>query len=138
MIDLVTDFNAKNTQITDEQKAFGFDVKTNISIKVGLLESLSSPTETKLINKEPFVDIIESNENIKLIALIPGIKKENINTSIKDGFIEVRIHKGESLIYRCIPCNVKPNHITITSFTYNNSVLEIIFKKGDTYGNSKR
>jgi HSP20 family protein len=131
LIELVADPNTENKQITDNQKIMGFDVHTNISIKVGLLESLSTPNENKLTNKEPLVDVFESDDNIKLVALIPGIKKEDISTIVSNGFIEVRIRKGESEISRNIPCNVKPNQIVITSFTYNNSVLEIVFKKGD-------
>lgn len=133
LIELAVDPNTKNKHITDNQKIIGFDVHTDISIKVGILESLNTPNENKMTNKEPLVDVFESDENIKIIALIPGIKKEDIKTSINDGFIEIKIQKGDTLIHRNVPCNVKPKQVTITSFTYNNSVLEIVFKKGDAW-----
>ena len=106
-----------------------FDVTTNISIRLGLLESLGPLSYDKLKDNEPLVDILEDDNNIKIIAMIPGIKKEDIETDVRDGFIDIKIRKGNDLIHRTIACNVKPNQVTIKSLSYNNSVLEIVFSK---------
>ena len=118
-------------QITGSGKIMGFDVSTNVSIKVGLLESLGQPSSGALPGNE-LLDVFENDDSVKLVALIPGIEKEDIETNVSDGFIEVKIRKGGSSFCRSIPCDVRPDSITVDSVTCNNSVLEIVFKKGDT------
>jgi HSP20 family molecular chaperone IbpA len=136
LLGLVAESGTNNKQITDNSKILGFDVLTNISINVGLAEFLNLPQHNDLSDKE-LLDVFENDDHIKLVALIPGIKKEDIETNVSDGFIEVKIKKGDSVFYRNIPCNVKPNQIKISSFTCNNSVLEIVFKKGGTDADSR-
>lgn len=124
---LVADADTASRNLTSKQKISGLDVSANISIKVGLLESLNPNHE--LASKDPLVDVFSSDENIKLVALITGIQKEDIETNVRDGFIEVKIRKGDSIFYRNIPCDVLPDKISVKSVAYNNSVLEIVFKK---------
>lgn len=124
---LVADAGTASRNLTSGQKVAGFDVSANISIKVGLLESLNPNPE--LASKDPLVDVFSSDEDIKLVALITGIQKEDIETNVHDGFIEVKIRKGDSIFYRNIPCDVRPDKISVKSVAYNNSVLEMVFKK---------
>ncbi|TBR11029.1 MAG: Hsp20/alpha crystallin family protein [Candidatus Nitrosotenuis sp.] len=135
LMTLVMDAGTANKHLTNNQKITGLGVSANISIKVGLLESLSQ-NYGELANKDPLVDVFTNDDGIKLIALMPGIKKEDVEINMREGFIEVKIRKGDSLLYRNIPCNVRPDKIVVKSVAYNNSVLEIVFKKGDEIGSS--
>lgn len=114
--------------INRKSSNMGFDVTTNLSIRFGLIESLGAGYEPKAL--EPLVDVLEDTDSIKVIALVPGIKKEDIETLVRDGFIDVKIRKGGQTIHKNIPCDVAPNQVDIKSFSYNNSVLEIVFSKG--------
>lgn len=120
----------ENKPITINRKSsnMGFDITATLSARFGLLESLGTDYKPKTI--EPLVDVLEDNSSIKVIVLVPGIKKEDIETSMRNGFIDVKIRRGDQIIHKNIPCNVPPNQIAIKSFRYNNSVLEIIFSKG--------
>lgn len=120
----------ENKPITINRKSsnIGFDITTNLSVQFGLLESLGVDRTPKII--EPLVDVLEDDSSIKVIALVPGIKKEDIETLMRDGFIDVKIRRGDQTIHKNIPCNVPPNQVTIMSFRCNNSVLEIVFNKG--------
>jgi HSP20 family molecular chaperone IbpA len=122
---------AENKPLTIRYKSsnMGFDVTTNLSIRLGLLESLGSPSYDLQKYREPLIDVIEDDDYIKIIVMIPGIKKEDIETNTRQGFIDIKIKKGEDLISKSIPCNVKPNQLDIKSVSYNNSVLEIVFSK---------
>src|SRR5574337_550735 len=77
---------------------------------------------------EPLVDVIESKESICVIAVFPGIKKEDVHYSIKDDHLELEIFKGR-MYRKSIPCSIKPDEISVKSTTINNSVLEIVFSK---------
>ena len=107
----------------------GFDITTNLSISLGLLDSLATPRYDLQMQREPLVDVIEDDDRVKIIAMIPGIKKEDIETNIRQGFIDIKIRKGTDIFSKSIPCNVKPNQIGIKSISYNNSVLEMVFSK---------
>jgi HSP20 family molecular chaperone IbpA len=114
--------------INRKSSHMGFDITTNLSVRFGLLKSIGADPDSHAI--EPLVDVLEDDFSIKVIALVPGIKKEDIDTSIHDGFIDVTIRQRVNTIHKSIPCNVPPSQIAIKSFRYNNSVLEIIFGKG--------
>lgn len=122
----------ENKPITIRHKAshIGFDMRVDLSIHLGILES--SIQDYGLQTTEPLIDVIEDDTHIKIIAQIPGIKKENITTLINDRHIDIRIKKDDNdIIYHNVPCNVAPDLVMIQSLRHNNSVLEIIFSKGD-------
>lgn len=129
LLESVEKSGTNGKRITGNSKIMGLDVSTNISIRVGLLESLNPPTRNDLPGNE-LLDVFENDDSIKLVAIIPGIEKGDIETNVIDGFIEVKIRKGGSTLCRNIPCNVMPDRVTVDSLTCNNSVLEIVFKKG--------
>jgi HSP20 family molecular chaperone IbpA len=122
---------AENKPVTIRYKSsnMGFDVTTNLSIRLGLLESLGPPKYDLQKYREPLIDVLENDDYIKIIVMIPGIKKEDIETNTRQGFIDIKIKKGEDLISKSIPCDVKPNQLDIKSISYNNSVLEMVFSK---------
>lgn len=130
LLESVGESDIDGKKITGNGKMMGLDVSTNLSIRVGLLESLNQPSRNELPGND-LLDVFDNDDNVKLVALIPGIEKEDIMTNVSDGFIEVKIRRGNSTFCKNIQCNVKPNQIGIASMTCNNSVLEIIFKKGD-------
>ena len=78
---------------------------------------------------EPLVDVIGDKNTLKVMALLPGVKKEDVSYDVVDGMIKLKITKGGKAFYKEIPCDVNPSKISVLSTTINNSVLEIIFKK---------
>ncbi len=130
MLARVSESLEENKPIIINRKSsnMGFDITANLSVKFGLLESLGADYGQH--TTEPLVDVLEDNSGIKIIAIVPGIKKDDIETLIRDGFIDVKIRKGDQTICKTIPCDVPPSRVAIKSFIYNNSVLEIVFSKG--------
>ena len=78
---------------------------------------------------EPLVDVIGDKNTLKVMALLPGVKKEDVSYDVVDGMKKLKITKGGKAFYKEIPCDVNPSKISVLSTTINNSVLEIIFKK---------
>ena len=119
-------------QICSHTVAGLLDVRMNISV-LGFDDLFHEvprrPIYPQLDKSEPSIDIIEDKETLKIIAHFPGLKKEDVSFEIKNGAIELEIKKNEYIKRTSIPCDIKPNKVSVDSTTYNNSVLEIIFKK---------
>jgi len=110
-------------------------ISLNFSTKTSFLEdSLRnnikvSPPSPFIENSEPLIDVLESPDSLKIVALLPGVRKEDISFDLKEGFFELEIKKGGQFFSKKIPCEVRPAEIITKSVNYNNSILEIIFKK---------
>ncbi|MDC8438385.1 MAG: hypothetical protein LV468_05215, partial [Candidatus Nitrosotenuis sp.] len=98
----------------------------NLSISIGILESLMG---RQIREDEPLVDVLEDDRTVKIVALIPGVKKEDVDVLVYSGSVDIRIRKEGRWIHKNIPCNIVPNQVSIRSIMCNNSVLEITFDK---------
>jgi HSP20 family molecular chaperone IbpA len=81
------------------------------------------------LEQDPLIDIFEDKKSLKIVALLPGIKKDEVSLNVGDGFVELEIRKGSQVYRKMIPCNVKPSNVSIKSTAYNNSILEMVFNK---------
>lgn len=119
---------------SNQQTSFGglLDARINISI-FGFDDLFENPQRRKIhprFNKtESLIDVIENKENVRIIAHFPGLKKEDIGFEVEDGAIHLRINENGRSRHASIPCDIRPDRVLLTSTTYNNSILEIIFKK---------
>lgn len=122
---------------------------TSVSVLDGILDITFNVTSSNLLSdqensyrksqpmfphpqippSEPLVDVYESHDKVKIIAVLPGIRKDDVKYYIRNGFIEVAVVVNQRPFVTSIPCNVTPSSIEKKSSTYNNSVLEITFKK---------
>ncbi|MCL4385678.1 MAG: Hsp20/alpha crystallin family protein [Cyanobacteria bacterium] len=78
--------------------------------------------------REPLVDIIEKENEVVIIAEIPGVSKENIKIEIN----QKRLHIDAKDHNRNYSKDIKLNTLidtTPTSIQFKNGVLEIIFSK---------
>jgi HSP20 family protein len=78
--------------------------------------------------REPTVDVMQDEKQIKVIAELPGVKKEDILVSTKEDSLTLRV-EGETRKYFKeveLPTEVEPNS---AKATYVNGVLEITLNK---------
>ena len=78
---------------------------------------------------EPIIDVLDNPDSLKIIAHLPGVRKEDVSFNLKEGMVELEIKKSGQIYRKEIPCKVRPTEIITKSVNYNNSILEIIFKK---------
>jgi HSP20 family molecular chaperone IbpA len=90
---------------------------------------VSPPSPYIKSSNEPLIDVLDSPDNLKIVALLPGVRKEDISFNLKEGFVELVIKKDSQIYRKEIPCEVRPTKIITESVNYNNSILEIVFKK---------
>lgn len=96
--------------------------------------------------REPLIDVIDEGDKIKVVAELPGVKKDDIELSIEPLFVTLRVKAGEEMkeekegyyyrersyesFYRSfrLPSEVLPES---AKAEYNNGILEIELEKKD-------
>ncbi|MEM4133639.1 MAG: archaeal heat shock protein Hsp20 [Candidatus Micrarchaeia archaeon] len=78
--------------------------------------------------REPLVDIINEKNDIKIIAELPGVRKEDIELNATEKGLEIKVDTPERKYYKKLelPAKIKPE---TADAKYNNGVLEVIIKK---------
>lgn len=108
----------------------------NVSFNVkahSLEEMLSNNLQEKLCQyhegKDPLIDVIETTDQIRVIATLPGIKNEDVWFDVRNGVLTVEIIRYGQILKKEIQCKTKPEQVLIKSSKVNNSVLELVFDK---------
>jgi HSP20 family protein len=81
--------------------------------------------------REPLTDIVEGNEDVKIMAELPGVDKKDIELEAGEEslFIDVDTHERRYSKELKLPCKVKPE---TTKANYNNGVLEVTIKRAES------
>jgi HSP20 family protein len=93
--------------------------------------TLGAGTVTKPIisgEREPLVDVITSDNEVKVTVEMPGVTKENIKISAYDNSVEVKSEDPQRKYHRVIEIPPEADIETVKS-SCKNGILEIIFKK---------
>ena len=82
------------------------------------------PWEAIQDKREPLVDVVSSGKEVRVIAEMPGVRKEDINVTVNERSIVISVDTGERGYYKelDLPGAVDPKG---ARSTYNNGVLEV-------------
>jgi HSP20 family protein len=74
--------------------------------------------------REPLIDVVRSEKEVRVIAEMPGVKKEDINVTVNEKSIVVSVDKEDRGYYKelDLPGVVDPKG---ARSAYNNGILEI-------------
>jgi HSP20 family protein len=108
----------------------GFSIRIGPDGKPEIREFGTKPTirEEGIEERKPLIDVMETDEEVHVIAEMPGVNKEDIDVNASETSVEIKA-EGENRKYFetvDLPCEVIPES---AKARYNNGVLEIIFKK---------
>ncbi len=107
----------------------GFSIRIGPDGKPEIKEFGTKPTVGEGIEeRKPLIDVIETDDEVQVIAEMPGVKKEDIDLNATEKTLEIKA-EGENRRYHEIvelPCEVVPES---AKARYNNGVLEVVFKK---------
>jgi len=117
-----------------EPKSFvyGFSMKTGPDGKLVVEEfgnvPRSNKKETELDEIEPLVDVFEEEAEVKVVAEIPGVEKEDINIDASPREVTLKVDTPKKKYFKEIqlPVEVKTDE---HKATYKNGILEITFRK---------
>ena len=81
--------------------------------------------------REPIVDVLTTDKEVKVIVEVPGINKENIKVNAYDTSVEISaIDTAESKRYhRLVDLPSETDTSSTAKATYKNGILEITFNK---------
>jgi len=79
--------------------------------------------------REPLADVVITDNEVKVIVEVPGIRKEDIKVNAFDNSVEITtLEKAERKYHRIVELPAEADINTVKS-TYKNGILEIIFNK---------
>jgi|SRR3954447_14542405 HSP20 family protein len=79
--------------------------------------------------REPLSDITTTDNEVKVILEIPGIKKEDIKINAYDEKVEIKTAENAQRKYQKIIDLPKQTDLETARSTYNNGILEVTFDK---------
>lgn len=82
-------------------------------------------TNKVLDTREPLVDIVTNEKEVRIIVEIPGVNKEDINLSLEKNKLIVSVETESRKYYKEIDIPYEVDYEKATS-RYNNGILEVI------------
>ncbi|MET1125191.1 MAG: archaeal heat shock protein Hsp20 [Archaeoglobaceae archaeon] len=108
----------------------GFSIRIGPDGKPEIREFGTQPrAEIKGIEeRKPLVDVIETDDEVQVVAEMPGVNKEDIELNATETTLEIRAEGENRRYYEVVelPAEVDPDSARAR---YNNGVLEVILKK---------
>jgi HSP20 family protein len=112
----------------------GHDGKPDIQEFGNLKKSLKGPEIKE--EREPLVDVVETNNDVRVVVELPGVEKSSINLHGTEDSLTISVDTPQSKYYKEInlPAKVK---VKEASSTYKNGVLEVVIPKAEPSNNTK-
>ena len=103
----------------------------------GNVKKGGAPLKGLTDQREPLVDVVETDRAIRVIAELPGVNKDEIEVTAEGTKLTISVASEEHKFFKelDLPAPVKPD--TARS-TYNNGILEIVFEKESPSGKGVR
>ena len=104
----------------------GPDGKPDIQEFGNIKKSLKGPQVKE--EREPLVDIVETNDEIRVVVEMPGVEKSDIKLHGTEDALTISVDTPQSKYYKevTLPVSVK---VRDAKSTYKNGVLEVVIPK---------
>ncbi|WP_456368812.1 archaeal heat shock protein Hsp20 [Geoglobus sp.] len=116
----------------------GFSIRIGPDGKPEIREFGTKPAIREDVDqRKPLVDVIETDEEVQVIAEMPGVNKEDIELSASETKLEIKAEGENRKYYEVVdlPDEVDPDS---AKARYNNGVLEVVLKKKHPRNESKK
>lgn len=145
LVDLVAEMSEKGEQIRERTQEFsgkgplkdmngvyGFSIKMGTGGKPevnsfgNVKKSQNGPVVDEV--REPMVDIFEEDDEIQIVAEMPGVAKNNINLELNDDVMVIRAENNKRKYHKelLLPARVKEDTL---NYSYKNGILEVKLAK---------
>ncbi len=107
----------------------GSDGKPEIQQFGNIKKGLKGPLQVKE-EREPLVDIMETQTEIRVVAELPGVEKTDIRLHGTEDSIDISVDTSQYKYYKEVqlPAQV---HVKEAKSTYKNGVLEVVLPKAE-------
>lgn len=117
-------------EVETKHYSLGGDVRVSTSFKVGFLdETLAAQAPGLAFEREPMIDVMQTNEGFKVLVLMPGVGSKDVKVFAGQRSLVFEVNARGRSYRREIPCDAQPTKIAIKSIVENNSVVEIAFAR---------
>jgi HSP20 family protein len=106
----------------------GPDGKPEIREFGNIKKSLKGPQVRN--EREPLVDIVETNKEIRVVAELPGVEKTDIKLHGTEDSLTISVNTPQTKYYKEVTLPVKVK-VKEAKSTYKNGVLEVVFPKAN-------
>ena len=107
----------------------GPDGKPEIRQFGNIKKSLEGPQIKK--EREPLVDVIETDDEVRVVVELPGVEKSDIKLYGNDDSITISVNTSQSKYYKEVNLQTKVR-VSGSKSTYKNGVLEVVLSKADS------
>ena len=107
----------------------GPDGKPEIRQFGNLKKSLKGPQVKN--EREPLVDIVETDSEVRVVAELPGVEKTDIKLHGTEDSLTVSVNTPQTKYYKDVALPTKVRVKEARSY-YKNGVLEVVFPKAET------
>jgi len=106
----------------------GPDGKPEIREFGNIKKSLKGPQVKN--EREPLVDIVETNSEVRVVAELPGVEKTDIKLHGTEDSLTISVNTPQTKYYKevALPTEVK---VKEAKSSYKNGVLEVVFPKAE-------
>jgi HSP20 family protein len=108
----------------------GSDGKPEIQEFGNIKKGLKGPPEVKE-EREPLVDVVETNGEIRVVVELPGVEKKDIKLRGTEDSLEISVDTPQYKYGKEVKLPVKVR-VKEAKSTYKNGVLEVIISKEET------
>jgi HSP20 family protein len=106
----------------------GPDGKPEIRQFGNIKKSLKGPQVKN--EREPLVDIVETNSEVRVVAELPGVEKSDIKLHGTEDSLTISVNTPQSKYYKEITLSTKVK-VKEAKSSYKNGVLEVVFPKAE-------
>jgi HSP20 family protein len=107
----------------------GPDGKPEIQEFGNLKKGLKGPPQVKE-EREPLVDIVDTNGEVRVVVELPGVEKSDIKLHGTEDSLEISVDTPQNKYYKEVELPVKVKVKEATS-SYKNGVLEVVLPKAE-------
>ncbi len=107
----------------------GPDGKPEIQEFGNIKKGLKGPPEVKE-EREPLVDIVETETEVRVVAELPGVEKTDIKLHGTEDSIDISVDTPQNKYYKEVQLPAKVQ-VKEAKSTYKNGVLEVILPKAE-------
>ncbi len=105
-------------------------VTASASFNVGFLDEIATKRKGPKPEPDPLIDVMEDARTVRVVVLLPGVRKKDVSVTPTGDAIRVEVTKGDTVYSKEMKCSSAPTRVTVISETENNSVVELVFRKG--------
>jgi HSP20 family protein len=105
----------------------GPDGKPEIQEFGNIKKGLKGPPEVKE-EREPLVDIVETETEVRVVAELPGVEKSDIKLHGTDDTLDISVDTAQNKYYKEVQLPTKVR-VKEAASTYKNGVLEVVLPK---------